>query len=221
MNDPKQEMVENFNQYHIGLDDVFAFKCRGCGKCCKNRDDILLNSRDVYNIATALKLTHQQVIEQYCDVYVGSNSRIPIVRLKPKGPNKMCPLLSGSRCSVHSFKPTVCALFPLGRVFMAENAMEQMDERTLEKMSSCKPNQIEYVITPFTCASLKRKQTVRAWLEAFGILAEDEFFLKWNQAIFKLTTDLRKYEGKEGVTDNRSEERRVGKECRSRWSPYH
>ena len=23
------------------------------------------------------------------------------------------------------------------------------------------------------------------------------------------------------LTDNRSEERRVGKECRSRWSPYH
>ena len=23
------------------------------------------------------------------------------------------------------------------------------------------------------------------------------------------------------VTNNRSEERRVGKECRSRWSPYH
>ena len=23
------------------------------------------------------------------------------------------------------------------------------------------------------------------------------------------------------ITDNRSEERRVGKECRSRWSPYH
>ena len=23
------------------------------------------------------------------------------------------------------------------------------------------------------------------------------------------------------VTDDRSEERRVGKECRSRWSPYH
>ena len=24
-----------------------------------------------------------------------------------------------------------------------------------------------------------------------------------------------------GKTDNRSEERRVGKECRSRWAPYH
>ena len=26
---------------------------------------------------------------------------------------------------------------------------------------------------------------------------------------------------KPGVMDTRSEERRVGKECRSRWSPYH
>ena len=26
---------------------------------------------------------------------------------------------------------------------------------------------------------------------------------------------------KEGHLENRSEERRVGKECRSRWSPYH
>ena len=27
--------------------------------------------------------------------------------------------------------------------------------------------------------------------------------------------------GGRGVQDGRSEERRVGKECRSRWSPYH
>ena len=29
------------------------------------------------------------------------------------------------------------------------------------------------------------------------------------------------YKGLQGVTKGRSEERRVGKECRSRWSPYH
>ena len=28
-------------------------------------------------------------------------------------------------------------------------------------------------------------------------------------------------EGKEFVKETRSEERRIGKECRSRWSPYH
>ena len=29
------------------------------------------------------------------------------------------------------------------------------------------------------------------------------------------------YEKFENMNDGRSEERRVGKECRSRWSPYH
>ena len=32
---------------------------------------------------------------------------------------------------------------------------------------------------------------------------------------------LKKYYGKEDIKLCRSEERRVGKECRSRWSPYH
>jgi hypothetical protein len=67
-----QELIENLEQHRIGLDDVFAFKCRECGKCCKNREDILLNSRDVYKIATALDLTHEQVIEKYCDTYIGN-----------------------------------------------------------------------------------------------------------------------------------------------------
>jgi len=88
----------------------------------------LLNSRDVYNLAVALNLTHQQVIEQYCEVYIGENSRLPVVRLKPKGANNNCPLLNGSRCLIHSInpalKPVVCAAYPIGRVVMAENAHE-------------------------------------------------------------------------------------------------
>ena len=35
-------------------------------------------------------------------------------------------------------------------------------------------------------------------------------------------TDIRDYAAnKHNKVDDRSEERRVGKECRSRWSPYH
>ena len=33
--------------------------------------------------------------------------------------------------------------------------------------------------------------------------------------------DVSSVEGVAAITTNRSEERRVGKECRSRWSPYH
>ena len=64
MSDQRQEIVENFEKFSIGLDDMFAFKCRSCGKCCRNREDMLLNARDVYNIATALGLTHRQVLNK-------------------------------------------------------------------------------------------------------------------------------------------------------------
>ena len=119
----RHELIENIDQYCIGIDDVFAFKCRGCGSCCRGREDILLNSRDLYNIATALDMTHKQVIETYCEVYIGGESRIPITRLKPKGPNRNCPLLKGDRCIVHvinpALKPTVCAAYVKPRIMQS------------------------------------------------------------------------------------------------------
>jgi len=45
------------------------------------------------------------------------------------------------------------------------------------------------------------KKTVRAWLERFGIPAEDHFFIKWNDTLFKLITAIQELEGKGGVTD--------------------
>jgi len=30
--DQRREIIENFDRYHIGIDDTFAFKCRSCGK---------------------------------------------------------------------------------------------------------------------------------------------------------------------------------------------
>jgi len=196
--DHRHELVENLDKYRIGIDDVFAFKCRECGKCCRHREDILLNSRDLYNVATALDMTHKQVIETYCEVYIGGDSRIPIVRLKPKGPNRNCPLLQGDRCIIHAtnpaLKPTVCALFPLGRVVASEHAPEDMQLG--------KPLEIQYILNDTGCGSLKRKQTVRKWLENYNIPTEDHFFLKWNEALFKLVAIVKQYEGKYFVTDN-------------------
>ena len=40
-------------------------------------------------------------------------------------------------------------------------------------------------------------------------------------SLLKVLAGIEKLDGGELHTQNRSEERRVGKECRSRWSPYH
>ena len=194
MNNPLQNIVDNMDKYRIGLDDVFAFRCHSCGKCCKQREDILLNSRDVYNIAKALKLTHEQVIERYCECYIGQDSRVPIVRLKPEGVNRVCPLLAGSRCSVHSLKPTVCALYPIGRVLAAESAPEELGLGS--------PNEIQYIINPVECASRRKKQTVRQWLEMFGIPVEDTFFTVWHKSLFRLIEDVRLFEKQSGPNNS-------------------
>ena len=51
------------------------------------------------------------------------------------------------------------------------------------------------------------------WKYKNGIEDNSEFN-EWFQSVKELLST-------ENVDDDRSEERRVGKECRSRWSPYH
>ena len=52
---------------------------------------------------------------------------------------------------------------------------------------------------------------------------EEQTKLKFSRRkeIIKIREEMNKIEIRETIEKNRSEERRVGKECRSRWSPYH
>ena len=56
--------------------------------------------------------------------------------------------------------------------------------------------------------------------EALAAWAEDDFRSVNGQIEYLLTECVRQRK-KNGRYVSRSEERRVGKECRSRWSPYH
>ena len=169
-----QKIAENLDQMQLGLDDAFRFKCHGCGKCCKNRDDILLTSRDLFRLAVFMKMTPMQVIGHCCEVYIGSQTGLPIVRLEPVGPNKVCPLLKDNRCSVHASKPVVCALFPLGR-FQKPSTLDPT-----------KPGESGYILWPTSCGG-RTVNTVRSYLESFDIPLEDAFQPLWNGMLLFLT----------------------------------
>ena len=133
-----KEILDNFEKIQIGLDDTFRFRCTMCGKCCRNREDILLNPFDLYRLAKGLGIAPEEVVDKYCDVYIGNSSRFPIVRLNSVGVDKRCPFLEGNRCSVHHVKPTVCALFPLGRYVKCEPGNRKLSDKT------------EYILQPIT-----------------------------------------------------------------------
>ena len=38
------------------------FRCDGCGKCCKNREDIILNAYDIFRIRKKLDITLEEFL---------------------------------------------------------------------------------------------------------------------------------------------------------------
>lgn len=185
MDNRLQYIAENLDSMLIETDEPFKFHCDMCGKCCINRDDILLNAKDVYNMAKELQMEPLNMVETYCETYIGDSSRIPIVRIKPRGSIRRCPLMKNHKCSVHKAKPTVCAMFPIGRCI-------QMDAKKDDTKFTTSDS--KYIFTNPGCGDDSETHTVREWLNEFGIPLEDEFFLTWNQLISELGGIFRKGE---------------------------
>ena len=186
MDERLKEIVDNFDSMKIGLDDTFKFHCTMCGKCCINREDILLSPLDLYNMSKELGITTDVFFKKYCEVYVGNDSRIPIVRLKPQRTDRRCPLLKKMKCRVHKAKPTVCAMFPIGRCIIADNPQEGLKD--------INKSQVQYIFTNPGCGNDTETHTVREWLELFGISVPDEYFIKWQQTVLELGNIFRTIE---------------------------
>ena len=100
----------------------------------------------------------------------------------PRGQNAVCPFLEDGLCSIHDCKPTVCALFPLGRVVVHKTALERGSENNSPEIEF----EFKYMLNDIDCGFRKRSNTVREWLARFGIPAQDKFFLMWSKLTIKL-----------------------------------
>lgn len=186
MDERLKSIVENMDAMRIGLDESFKFHCRVCGSCCINREDILLSPKDICSMSKELGITTDDFFKKYCEVYIGNASRVPIVRLKPKGTDRRCPLLKKMKCRVHRAKPTICAMYPIGRCLVADDFQEGL--------KNVDESQIQYIYTNPQCGDDSEIHTVREWLESFGVPVQDEFFLKWQQTVLEMGNIFRKIE---------------------------
>lgn len=188
------EGIEELGEHLMDLDATFRFKCRKCGRCCKNQGMVLFTPSDLFKIAAKLGKPIQTVINDCAEVYIGPQSKIPLIHLLMTGQKNACPFLgTDSRCSIHDSKPVICALYPLGRVFVNQNP-GALVSGTSETM-------VRYILSG-NCGSGKKTHTVREWLSDFGIPENDEFFLLWTKTITELGMLVRDLLEK-GITEKR------------------
>jgi len=172
--DPRYD-IEMMQKNKLKLSDSFAFDCSACGKCCRNREDILLSPHDMFRAAKHLNLQPKQFFEKYCETYIGHMSKCPAVRLKPKSiynnlllrepqiQGTVCPLLSSNgQCSIHLSKPTSCAIFPLGK-FHSEG------DKTVSY----------YLQSDIPCGDKSKRQSLKEWLTKFDIFHTEEMMIVW------------------------------------------
>ena len=96
--------MDKYDGMVVGLDDTVRFHSKMCGKCCTHREDIVLNPKDIYQIAKALNKEPAEIVTEYCDTYLGQTSRMVIVRLLPQCSVECCPFLKDRKCSIRKSK---------------------------------------------------------------------------------------------------------------------
>jgi Fe-S-cluster containining protein len=118
----------------------------------------MLTPYDIFNMAKHLEIRPDEIIDKYCETYIGHTSHIPIVSFdfkptfnsvvlrNPERTGTACPMLQNGKCIVHAAKPVVCALFPLGWLWNYET------------------KKVEYKLQKNTCGERTENHTAGEWL---------------------------------------------------------
>ena len=80
-------------------------------------------------------------------------------------------LRENNRCRIQMNKPSVCALFPLGRC--ASRKEDGTD--------------IFYILQPTTCGGLDESHTPREWMGEFNLEESEEWFCIWQDVVMVLS----------------------------------
>lgn len=186
------ELMEQEDVFEtIGRQDSFRFACAGCGDCCRGREDIVLSGYDLYRIAVRLGLPPRLAANAFCRQYMGRATLMPVMRLQPvEGARHNCPFLHESRCSIHSAKPLVCALYPLGQ--------------SIERDGT-----IEYFLQPTECGGQVFEAKLQDYLESMGIAQRERLDADWALTCIALAKRMKELRRTSGDTVLRAAQRHI------------
>jgi len=149
--------------------------CEGCSACCKGMgNSVVLDPYDVWRLERGLGIPFAQMIGKQVMLSVVDGLILPSLNMETE--TGTCPFLNEEgRCSIHSFRPGICRLFPLGRYYH--------------------DGSFSYVLMTGECKKENRsKVKIEKWIGEPDLSTYEKFVMQW-----KLVLEATRQQMKETV----------------------
>jgi len=133
------------------LNDLVEASCNGCkgaAVCCHGMgNSIILDPYDIYRLTTNLNLTFEELLIDKIELNVVDGVILP--NLKMSGLREGCSFLGQEgKCSIHPYRPGICRIFPLGRVYDNHDFKYFLQTNECENLSKTKIRVSKWIDTP-------------------------------------------------------------------------
>ncbi len=141
-------------------------ECEGCSHCCRGMDDTI--SLDPYDICMLMKATEKEMAQlMQAEVALHVEQGIIIPHLQMTAQDRCAFLSEQGRCTIHAYRPGMCRLFPLGRVYEGET--------------------FRYFLQTQECVKKERtKVRIREWLGIHDLKKYEAFVAGWHSHLKSL-----------------------------------
>ncbi len=138
--------------------------CKGCSACCHGMgESIVLDPYDIYRLTTGLNISFEELLADKIELNVFDGMILP--NLKMSGEKEACAFLTNEgRCSIHSIRPGICRLFPLGRYY--------------------EDGSFQYFLQIHECKNQNRtKVKVKKWIDIPDLKENTKYILAWHDFV--------------------------------------
>lgn len=140
----------------IGCND-----CRGCSACCCGMgSSITLDPYDLWQLTFYRNKDFDELFETCIELHAEDGLILP--NLRQAGEEEKCVFLNEEgRCGIHDFRPGICRLFPLGRIYTEDGF------RYIHQIYECPKED-------------KTKIKIKKWLGISGLKEYEQYINDWH-----------------------------------------
>lgn len=141
--------------------------CTGCWDCCQGMgESIIVDPMDAYRLCLGTGQPMTELLKDKLELHVVDGMVLP--NLKLAGEKESCAFLNGQgRCSIHSYRPGICRLFPLGRIY--------------------EDGTVRYFLQVHECRKKDRtKVKVKKWIDVPESRKYEQFVVDWHYFLLDL-----------------------------------